>query len=213
MSNEIKIKFPLSKKLKDQFSKDYEAIFLNKPPHNISDEKLVELIQANAEKLKGNEGTQQPPQEGIQNGEINQGGNENDGNEAQKATNDESNGEQNLKGEEAIQNLGSEESKLTEEELQKDYFDLFGKKPLSDMTNLQTFSAIENERKRQELAKVGTNPEAISDAVEYDPKTEVLIKHIATGEKRVVNIATFPYLTGWEKQTEIPAEIKSKKSK
>ena len=213
MSNEIKIKFPLSKKLKDQFSIDYEAIFLNKPPHNISDEKLVELIQANAEKLKGNEGTQQPPQEGIQNGEINQGGNENDGNEAQKATNDESNGEQNLKGEEAIQNLGSEESKLTEEELQKDYFDLFGKKPLSDMTKLQTFSAIENERKRQELAKVGTNPEAISDAVEYDPKTEVLIKHIATGEKRVVNIATFPYLTGWEKQTEIPAEIKSKKSK
>lgn len=211
MSNEIKIKFPLSKKLKDQFSKDYEAVFLNKPPHNISDEKLVELVQANAEKLKGNEGTQQPSQEGIQNREINQDGN--DGNEAQKATNDESNGEQNLKGEEAIQNLGSEESKLTEEELQKDYFDLFGKKPLSDMTNLQTFSAIENERKRQELAKVGTSPEAISDAVEYDPKTEVLIKHIATGEKRVVNIATFPYLTGWEKQTEIPAEIKSKKSK
>ena len=54
MSNEIKIKFPLSKKLKDQFSKDYEAVFLNKPPHNISDEKLVELVQANAEKLKGN---------------------------------------------------------------------------------------------------------------------------------------------------------------
>lgn len=213
MQNEQEIKFPLSKKLKTQFQKDYEAVFLNKPPHNISDEKLVELVQANAEKLKGNEGTQQPLQEGIQNGEINQGGNENDGNEAQKATNDESNGEQNLKGEEAIQNLGSEESKLTEEELQKDYFDLFGKKPLSDMTNLQTFSAIENERKRQELAKVGTNPEAISDAVEYDPKTEVLIKHIATGEKRVVNIATFPYLTGWEKQTEIPAEIKSKKSK
>ena len=213
MSNEEEIKFPLSKKVKAQFQKDYEAVFLNKPPHNISDEKLVELVQANAEKLKGNEGTQQPPQEGIQNGEINQGGNENDGNEAQKATNDESNGEQNLKGEEAIQNLGSEESKLTEEELQKDYFDLFGKKPLSDMTKLQTFSAIENERKRQEIANEGKTPEAISDAVEYDSKTEMLVENIKTGEKRVINIATFPFLTGWKKLTETPSEIKNKNFK
>ena len=213
MLNEEEIKFPLSKKVKAQFQKDYEAVFLNKPPHNISDEKLVELVQANAEKLKGNEGTEQPPQKGIQDAEIIEDQNNGVGSEPEKGTTDGSNVEQNLKSEEVIQDLGSAESKLTEEELQKDYFDLFGKKPLSDMTNLQTFSAIENERKRQELAKVGTNPEAISDAVEYDPKTEVLIKHIATGEKRVVNIATFPYLTGWEKQTEIPAEIQSKKSK
>lgn len=213
MSNEEEIRFPLSKKVKAQFQKDYEAVFLNKPPHNISDEKLVELVQANKEKLQGNEGTEQPPQKGIQDAEIIEDENNGVGSEPEKGTIDGSDVEQNLKSEEVIQDLGSEESKLTEEELQKDYFDLFGKKPLSDMTSLQIFSAIENERKRQELANVGTKPEVISDAVEYDPKTEMLIKHIATGEKRVVNIATFPYLTGWEKQTEIPAEIKSKKSK
>lgn len=213
MSNEIKIKFPLSKKLKDQFSKDYEAVFLNKPPHNISDEKLVELVQANAEKLKGNEGKEQPTQKGIQDAEIIEDENNADGKELENGTTDGSNGEQNLKGEEVLQNLGSEESKLTEEELAKDYFDLFGKKPLSDMTNLQTFSAIENERKRQEIANEGKTPEAISDAVEYDSKKEMLVENIKTGEKRVINIATFHFLTGWQKLAETPSEIKNKNHK
>ena len=66
MSEEIK--FPLTKKAKAEFVKNYELIFLKVPPHNISDEKLVELVNSNQEKLSGNVTTnEQPPQEGIQN--------------------------------------------------------------------------------------------------------------------------------------------------
>lgn len=75
MSDEQTIKFPLSKKLKAQFVADYEKIFFKVPPHNIKDEKLVEVVNANRDKLTGNEGTQTtPPQEGIQDAKNGDGG-------------------------------------------------------------------------------------------------------------------------------------------
>lgn len=69
MSDEIK--FPLSKKLKDQYSDDYEKIFLKRPVHNMKDEKLVELVNANRDKITPNaKATEQPSQEGIKDEEI-----------------------------------------------------------------------------------------------------------------------------------------------
>ena len=74
MSDEQTIKFPLSKKNKAQFVADYEKIFFKVPPHNISDEKLVEVVNANREKIGSNEGTQNPPsQEGIQDAKNGEG--------------------------------------------------------------------------------------------------------------------------------------------
>ena len=49
MSKEIK--FPLSKAQRTKFENDYELIFFKKPVHNISDEKLVEAVQANFTKV------------------------------------------------------------------------------------------------------------------------------------------------------------------
>ena len=74
MSDEQTIKFPLSKKNKAQFVADYEKIFFKAPPHNIGDEKLVEVVNANREKIGSNEGTQNPPsQEGIQDAKNGEG--------------------------------------------------------------------------------------------------------------------------------------------
>ena len=69
MSQEIEIKFPLSKRQRTKFENDYELIFFKKPVHNISDEKLVEAVQANHSKIGSNakNAQQQPPQEGTQN--------------------------------------------------------------------------------------------------------------------------------------------------
>lgn len=67
---EEKIKFPLSKKLKAEYSEKYEQIFMRKPVHNITDEKLVEMVNSHPEILKANENTQsKSEQEGIQNEE------------------------------------------------------------------------------------------------------------------------------------------------
>ena len=52
MSKEIK--FPLSKAQRTKFENDYELIFFKKPVHNISDEKLVEAVQANQSKIGSN---------------------------------------------------------------------------------------------------------------------------------------------------------------
>ena len=74
MSKQEEVKFPLSKKAKAEFSEKYEAIFLKKPVHNISDEKLVEMVNANLEKLTPNAEIQkQPSQEGIQNAKNGEG--------------------------------------------------------------------------------------------------------------------------------------------
>ena len=68
MSEEKEIKFPLSKRQRTKFENDYELIFFKKPVHNISDEKLVEAVQANQSKIGSNakNSQQQPPQEGTQ---------------------------------------------------------------------------------------------------------------------------------------------------
>ena len=68
MSQEKEIKFPLSKRQRTKFENDYELIFFKKPVHNISDEKLVEAVQANQSKIGSNakNSQQQPPQEGTQ---------------------------------------------------------------------------------------------------------------------------------------------------
>lgn len=67
MSEEKEIKFPLSKRQRTKFENDYELIFFKKPVHNISDEKLVEAVQANQSKIGSNakNSQQQPPQEGT----------------------------------------------------------------------------------------------------------------------------------------------------
>ena len=191
MSEEIK--FPLTKKAKAEFVKKYELIFLKVPPHNISDEKLVELVNSNQEKLSGNVTTnEQPPQEGIQNEGGKGKGNENG--ESQKR--DGANGENQLTPEQieaekqdfietekqysevfgknapldySIEKMKSEieielERKAKAEELSKEYFSLFGKTPLTDMTEKQIVSAIENEKKRQ--GNVKTQSVATVDVVD-----------------------------------------------
>ena len=70
MTEQNEIKFPLSKKVKAEFVDKYEKIYMRKPVHNITDEKLVEMVNSHPETLKANEGTQsEPKQEGIQNEE------------------------------------------------------------------------------------------------------------------------------------------------
>ena len=85
MSNEKEIKFPLSKRQRTKFENDYELIFMRKAVHNISDEKLVEAVQANQSKIGSNEknSQQQPPQEGTQD----KGGQEGNGDGLQGITN------------------------------------------------------------------------------------------------------------------------------
>ena len=87
MSKEIK--FPLSKAQRTKFENDYELIFFKKPVHNISDEKLVEAVQANQSKIGSNakNAQQQPPQEGTQN----EGGQDGNG-EGVQGTNDANTG-------------------------------------------------------------------------------------------------------------------------
>lgn len=171
-------KFPLTKKAKAEFVKNYELIFLKEPPHNIKDETLVQMVNDNREKLTGNVKTsEQPSQEGIQveggQGQINPA------DEGQKGVG--ANGEQPLTPEQieaekqdlietekkytevfgksplidySIEKMKSEievemERKAKVDELSKEYFSLFGKNPLSDMTEKQIVSAIENEKTRQ----------------------------------------------------------------
>ena len=172
------IKFPLTKKAKAEFVKNYELIFLKLPPHNIKEQTLVQMVNDNQEKLTGNVKTsEQPSQEGIQN----------EGGEGQITPADEgqkgvgANGENQLTPEEieaekqdlietekkyievfgknplidySAEKMKSEivielERKAKADELSKEYFSLFGKNPLSDMTEKQIVSAIENEKKRQ----------------------------------------------------------------
>ena len=89
MSEEKEIKFPLSKRQRTKFENDYELIFFKKPVHNISDEKLVEAVQANQSKIGSNakNSQQQPPQEGTQN----EGGQDGNG-EGVQGTNDANTG-------------------------------------------------------------------------------------------------------------------------
>ena len=231
MSQEKEIKFPLSKRQRTKFENDYELIFFKKPVHNISDEKLVEAVQANESKIGSNakNAQQQPPQEGTQNeggqdgnGEGVQGTNDaNTGaNEAEKVKEEKERAYQidrfkELHGTEADESLPTDEitalnvSKENYLTASKDYFNLFGKKPLDDMTTEQILSANENEKAR--ISEANTkNPKAKAEEIKFNPATEMLIQR--KGEKRVINKQTFQFIKndGWEEVVETPSELLDK---
>lgn len=231
MSQEKEIKFPLSKRQRTKFENDYELIFFKKPVHNISDEKLVEAVQANHSKIGSNakNSQQQPPQEGTQNeggqdgnGEGVQGTNDaNTGaNEAEKVKEEKERAYQidrfkELHGTEADESLPTDEitalnvSKENYLTASKDYFDLFGKKPLDDMTKEQILSANENEKAR--ISEANTKkPKANVEEIKFNPATEMLIQR--KGEKRVINKQTFQFIKndGWEEVVETPSELLNK---
>ena len=217
MSKEIK--FPLSKAQRTKFENDYELIFFKKPVHNISDEKLVEAVQANHSKIGSNakNAQQQPPQEGTQD----KGGQEGNG-DGLEGTTDNGTGAntdgkvtpeqerafqiekfKELHGMEAEESLPTDEitalnvSKENYLTASKDYFDLFGKKPIDDMTTGQILSANENEKARQAEAKskVQAKAEPIDDSLDYNPETEMLIVNKKNDkDKRVINKSTFDFL-------------------
>ena len=197
-------KFPLTKKAKSEFVKNYELIFLKVPPHNISDEKLVELVNSNQEKLSGNVTTnEQPPQEGIQN----EGGKIEEGKIIKEPLTPEE-----IEAEKA-QSEADEKAKA--DELSKEYFSLFGKTPLTDMTEKQIVSAIENEKKRQGNVKTKSveKVDAVDDSLKHDEESEMVIqKKKDPSEKRVINKNTFPYLKhDFEEVVKVPKEIQNKK--
>ena len=231
MSEEKEIKFPLSKRQRTKFENDYELIFFKKPVHNISDEKLVEAVQANQSKIGSNakNSQQQPPQEGTQNeggqdgnGEGVQGTNDaNTGaNEAEKVKEEKERAYQidrfkELHGTEADESIPTDEitalnvSKENYLTASKDYFDLFGKKPLDDMTTEQILSANENEKAR--ISEANTKkPKANVEEIKFNPATEMLIQR--KGEKRVINKQTFQFIKndGWEEVVETPSELLNK---
>ena len=231
MSQEKEIKFPLSKAQRTKFENDYELIFFKKPVHNISDEKLVEAVQANQSKIGSNakNSQQQPPQEGTQNeggqdgnGEGVQGTNDaNTGaNEAEKVKEEKERAYQidrfkELHGTEADESLPTDEitalnvSKENYLTASKDYFDLFGKKPLDDMTTEQILSANENEKAR--ISEANTKkPKAKAEEIKFNTATEMLIQR--KGEKRVINKQTFQFIKndGWEEVVETPSELLNK---
>ena len=192
MSKEIK--FPLSKAQRTKFENDYELIFFKKPVHNISDEKLVEAVQANQSKIGSNakNAQQQPPQEGTQN----ESGQDGKGIEANENEPDDE-----IRG-----MILKQENHLT---ASKDYFDLFGKKPLDDMTTEQILSANENEKAR--ISEANTKkPKAKAEEIKFNPATEMLIQR--KGEKRVINKQTFQFIKndGWEEVVETPSELLNK---
>ena len=168
MSDEKEIKFPLSKKVKAEFVADYEKIFFKVPPHNIKDEKLVEVVNANREKITGDEGTQSAPsQEGIQdakNGEGDgtaeakgDGNNNGDGINPEDGTGANGDGKispdderlhqlakfKELHGEDADENLST--SEITALNLTKENF-LTGSKEYFDLFGKQPLEGMTNEQ-------------------------------------------------------------------
>ena len=117
-----------------------------------------------------------------------------------------------LHGTEAEENLSTDEisalNLTTENRLNasKEYFDLFGKKPLEEMTAEQIFSANENEKARISEANK-EKPKAETEEIKFNPATEMLTQR--KGEKRVINKQTFQFIKndGWEEVIETPSEI------
>ena len=242
MSNE-NVKFPLSKKAKAECSDKYEAIFLKKPVHNIGDEKLVEMVNANLEKLPNAENQKQPSQEGIQDDEDQSQNGEGangegieepivgEGNEPNVGTGviegEEKKKKENarkifkeLHGEDADENLSTEEltalnyKKLSFNTASADYFGLFGKRPLVEMTLEQILSANENERKRQGEAKRNEVLKAEAETqLDFNPETEMIVVNKKNkSDKRVINKVTFPFLKEeFEEVANVPIELKNRK--
>lgn len=227
MQNEQEIKFPLSKRQRTKFENDYELIFFKKPVHNISDEKLVEAVQANQSKIGSNaKNSQQPSQEGIQNkgGQDGKGIEENGANVgSENPPSSEGTTERTYLNERFKELFGIETDEATPNDevrgmilkqenyltASKDYFDLFGKKPLDDMTKEQILSANENEKAR--ISEANTKkPKANVEEIKFNPATEMLIQR--KGEKRVINKQTFQFIKndGWEEVVETPSELLNK---
>lgn len=229
MSEEKEIKFPLSKRQRTKFENDYELIFFKKPVHNISDEKLVEAVQANQSKIGSNAKNsqqQQPPQEGTQNesGQDGKGIEENGTNVgSENPPSNEGTIERTYLNGRFKELFGIEPDEVTPNDevrgmilkqenylnASKDYFDLFGKKPLDDMTKEQILSANENEKAR--ISEANTKkPKANVEEIKFNPATEMLIQR--NGEKRVINKQTFQFIKndGWEEVVETPSELLNK---
>ena len=228
MSQEKEIKFPLSKRQRTKFENDYELIFFKKPVHNISDEKLVEAVQANQSKIGSNakNSQQQPPQEGTQNegGQDGKGIEENGANVgSENPPSSEGTTERTYLNEKFKELFGKKPDEATPNDevrgmilkqenyltASKDYFDLFGKKPLDDMTKEQILSANENEKAR--ISEANTKkPKANVEEIKFNPATEMLIQR--KGEKRVINKQTFQFIKndGWEEVVETPSELLNK---
>ena len=229
MSEEKEIKFPLSKRQRTKFENDYELIFFKKPVHNISDEKLVEAVQANQSKIGSNAKNsqqQQPPQEGTQNesGQDGKGIEENGTNVgSENPPSNEGTIERTYLNGRFKELFGIEPDEVTPNDevrgmilkqenylnASKDYFDLFGKKPLDDMTKEQILSANENEKAR--ISEANTKkPKANVEEIKFNPATEMLIQR--KGEKRVINKQTFQFIKndGWEEVVETPSELLNK---
>ena len=228
MSQEKEIKFPLSKRQRTKFENDYELIFFKKPVHNISDEKLVEAVQANQSKIGSNAKNtqQQPQQEGTQNesGQDGKGIEENGANvESENPPSSEGTTERTYLNERFKELLGIEPDEATPNDevrgmilkqenyltASKDYFDLFGKKPLDDMTTEQILSANENEKAR--ISEANTKkPKEKDEEIKFNPATEMLVQR--KGEKRVINKQTFQFIKndGWEEVVETPSELLNK---
>lgn len=251
MSDEVK--FPLTKKAKQEFSADYEKIFLKKPVHNISDEKLVELVNANRDKITPDVQTnEQSKQEGIQDeenkGSENGAGDNDSGepnadeqhspidtngelklSEADQAARDKAQKEREyqfdlykqLHGEEANGDLSTDEiavantSKMNYNSSVNGYYNLFGRKPLEDMTRDQIDSAIKNEEARQATAKAEAhkNKSAESSEFDYNPETEmVIVNKNDKKDRRVIQKGTFQFLKGsYDAVQEVPKELLNKK--
>ena len=237
MSDEKEIKFPLSKKVKAEFVADYEKIFFKVPPHNIKDEKLVEVVNANREKITGDEGTQSAPsQEGIQDEENGQGDGNIDANNANGEKGEE-NGQTGVKDEDyemasaqyeeyfGRKPLVDYDSKRLLSEIEEDkakkaelndakvkYFDLFGKQPLEEMTIQQINSQIANEEKRLSDAKAESKAkkEPKADELKFNSETEMLIVNKKNpSDKRVINKSTFDFLKhDFDEVPKIPNELK-----
>ena len=231
MSQEKEIKFPLSKRERTKFENDYELIFFKKPVHNISDEKLVEAVQANQSKIGSNAKNsqqQQPPQEGTQN-ESGQDGKEIEENGANVGSENPPSNEgtiertylnerfKELFGIEANENEPDDEirAKILKKEnenfveAEKEYFNLFGKQPIQEMTTEQILSANANEKAR--ISEANTKkPKANVEEIKFNPATEMLIQR--KGEKRVINKQTFQFIKndGWEEVVETPSELLNK---
>lgn len=220
MSQEKEIKFPLSKRQRTKFENDYELIFLKKPVHNISDEKLVEAVLANKTKidLNAKNSQQQPPQKATKNEGGKQINDEkNDGNQITgKVSEAEQRHFLNLRfkelfGIDAEENIPNDElramiiSKENQISANLEYFDLFGKKPLDEMTLEQILSANENEKAR--IGEKNVKPKEKVEEIIFNKQTEMLIQK--NGEKRVINKQTFPFIKhdGWEEVVETPSEL------
>ena len=172
--SEKEIRFPLSKKVKAEFVEKYEKIFFKKPVHNISDEKLVELVNANKEKLGSDEKlSNKSSQEGTQDAKNGEGvGSEGNGDaENKEGTGAIGDGKvspederiyqlerfKNLHGIDADENLPTEEISALSTTKENDNFVLaeqeyvatFGRNPNIDFSTEKIWALIGEERERK----------------------------------------------------------------